>query len=87
MDPSKANLLQQAFLDQIAQSLDRMITAYYGECMGFSLLVFPMGVPEEEATSGNYVSNADRSDMIKALRDIASQIESGEIIPKTIGNA
>lgn len=87
MDAAKANLLQQAFMDQLAISLDRLITAYYGERMGFALLVFPLGVPEDEKMGGNYVSNADRRDMVKALRDISDQIEAGEIMPPTIGSA
>ncbi len=40
--------------------------------MGFGLLVFPMNRPADM----NYSSNADREDMVVALRTAANQLEA-----------
>jgi hypothetical protein len=51
--------------------------------MGFCLLVFPFGNPG----IGNYIGNADRSDMIKVLRETADRLEANEDIPAVEGSA
>lgn len=41
--------------------------------MGFAILVFPLNNPGMT----NYVANARREDMIKALRECANKLEQG----------
>jgi hypothetical protein len=41
--------------------------------VGFTLLVFPLGV--EEKGRMNYVSNADRRDMIVSLKELVANFE------------
>ncbi len=40
--------------------------------LGFALIVFPF----YDAGMSNYISNAEREDMIKALRETADRLES-----------
>jgi len=42
--------------------------------LGFTILVFPFNEPGVS----NYISNANRSDMIKALRETAERLEKKE---------
>lgn len=44
---------------------------------GFALVVFEF----HEPGIGNYISNANREDMIKALRETADRLENNETIP------
>lgn len=53
------------------------------EGFGFALIVFPFG----DSGTSNYISNAERKDMIKALRETADRLELNEDIPVTEGNA
>jgi hypothetical protein len=41
--------------------------------IGFAILVFPFDAPE--GTRTNYVSNADRDDMITALKEVVARFE------------
>ena len=50
---------------------------------GFALLVFPFGDPG----ISNYISNAQRGDMITALREAADRLEKNEDIPAIQGQA
>lgn len=45
--------------------------------MGFAVIMFDFGAPGVS----NYISNAQRSDMITALRETADRIESNQDIP------
>lgn len=45
--------------------------------MGFALIVFDFDNPG----IGNYISNAERSDMIKSLRETADRLERNQDIP------
>jgi hypothetical protein len=51
--------------------------------VGFALLMFNFGNPE----LANYVSNAEREVMIKALREVANHLEQRKDIPMLIGEA
>lgn len=57
-------------MQEIAAKVDAMLPSD----MGFTVLVFPLGNVGES----NYISNANRSDMIKALREIADRLEKRE---------
>ncbi len=48
---------------------------------GFSLLLFDFG----EEGIAHYISNGNRDDMIKILREKADVLEQNKDIPKTIG--
>ncbi len=69
------------YIESLAEGIDEAMKQLFNHPMGFCLLVFEFGIPE----MGNYVSNAERSDMILALRETAKRLEAGEDIPKTIG--
>lgn len=73
---------QHEFLNAMAKSLEQILPEYYGQRMGFALVVFPF-----EASHGDYVSNCERKEMIEVLRETAKRIESNEIIPAPIGKA
>lgn len=73
------------FLKFLAGGIEALLTAEYGRRMGFGLIVFEFG--EGENKPGDYISNAIRGDMVKALRETADRIERNEVIPPTIGSA
>ena len=66
----------------LATVIDRMNVEAFGDRKGFVLLVFEFGAPGVS----NYISNAARSDMIKALRELADRLEQAEVIPAAISN-
>jgi hypothetical protein len=51
--------------------------------MGFALLVFEFNAPGVS----NYVSNAERADMIQALRETADRLEQHHDLPPAVGHA
>ena len=53
------------------------VSAMLPEDFGFTLLVFKFNNPGES----NYISNANRQDMIKALRETADRLEKQEDYP------
>lgn len=63
-------------LKLLAAGLNDVITEWFGE-MGFALVMFEFNHPG----IGNYVSNAKREDMIKALRETADRLEKNQDIP------
>lgn len=54
----------------IAEGLDRQLTIAAGERVMFSLIVFTDG-------RGQYVSNANREDVVKALDDLMAKWRAG----------
>ena len=75
---------KENFLQFLAGGINALLEAEYGRKIGFGLIVFEFG---ECSKSGDYISNGDRKDMVKALRETAERIEKNEIIPPTIGSA
>jgi len=73
---------QDQFLDIIGKNLSTILDEYYNKHMGFAVVVFDF---HDNGT--DYVSNAIRADMVKALREAANQIESKAVIGVPIGNA
>lgn len=61
----------QQQIEQKMQSLARVIAGSIPQGCGFALLVFAFEGPE-----ASYVSNANRSDMIRALRECADRLEA-----------
>lgn len=75
--------IQENGLQKIAVNISLELEKLYGEQMGFALLCFPFYQPG----IGDYISNAQRKDMIKALREAANRLENKEIIPVTQGES
>jgi hypothetical protein len=77
MTPIERQQLVEETLSEIANSVEGAINEIFGK-MGFALLIFDLKKPG----IGNYVSNAERADMITALRETANRLENNESIPK-----
>jgi hypothetical protein len=54
-------------MKKMAESIEKMLPKEFG----FTILVFPFSNP----SVANYVSNANRNDMIKALKEAAFRLE------------
>lgn len=67
---------------EIAKSLDQILNPDGERKIGFGLFVFPMDGPEGART--NWVSNADRRDMVCSLKEIVARFEGQ---PEIVGNA
>lgn len=63
-------------LRQIAHGLDEIMKELWGR-KGFCLIVFDFNEPGVS----NYISNANREDMIKSLKETIERFENNEIIP------
>jgi len=79
--------VQDELLADIARALDEIMPQVYGKRMGFALLVFPFNSEPDKGVAADYVSNAKRVDMIRALREAADRFESNEIIGVPQGSA
>lgn len=66
----------EAMLIGIAKALDCVIQEKLG-LMGFAVLIFDFYDPG----ISNYISNAQRDDMIQALRELADRLEQNETMP------
>lgn len=71
----KQQLLEKA-MQAIAGAVEDTFNETVGQ-MGYALIVFDLRRPG----IGNYISNAHRGDMIKALRDTADRLEQNQDIP------
>jgi hypothetical protein len=79
-----ANSIQQEKqLRELAKMLDEALRTMYPERMGFALIVFEFHKPG----ISDYVSNAEREQMVTALRESADRLEKREDIPPAIGVA
>lgn len=63
--------------EAVAREVGRLIGSAVPEGYGFAVLVFSFG-PGGATT---YVSNADRADMIRALRECADRLEARKDTP------
>lgn len=76
-------LKTESHMRELAQQIERMNgEALGGDRKGFVLIVFGFGAPGVS----NYISNAARSDVVKALRELADRLEQAEVIPAAISN-
>lgn len=71
-------------LDILAAAIETGLQELYGEKLGFALFMFPF---DGVGKAGDYVSNGQREDMIKFMREIADRIEAGKYIPRVEGEA
>ena len=65
---------QETFIKALAVTLDSTLQTFYEREMGFTLLIF-----EFNSDQANYISNAKREDMVKALRETADRIERKQL--------
>jgi hypothetical protein len=70
----------ESFMQFLARNIDHDTRQLYGK-KGFVLLLFEFGEP----AIANYVSNANRQDIIKTLRETADRLEKSEDMPAVIG--
>lgn len=70
-------------LSEIAKSIDKCLKETSGRKIGFALMVFEF----EHPGVGSYISNAERTTMISALKETADRIEKNQTIPPPIGSA
>jgi len=73
---------KEAAVQELGRALNELITDIYGKQMGFALIIFEFYKPG----IGDFISNAEREDMIKALRECAERLEKKQFIPSTIGS-
>lgn len=70
----------EEFLRYLASAIECSIGLKFNkEEIGFALLLFEFNNPD----IGNYISNANRKDMIKSLRETADRLEKNQDIPPT----
>jgi len=77
MDPDLLRRME-AYGRETARALDKVMEAFRkrsGEKWGFALFVFSFDGPEF-----TWISNANRQDMIKSLREFIAKAESGEAL-------
>ena len=61
---------------RLAGAIDQILNGYGARQNGFVLLTFPFDKPDAKAASFvNYVSNAQRADMLVALKEIVARFE------------
>lgn len=61
-------------LQNLGRRIDRVLQMGTGKKMGFVLLLFDFG--EVKAGRMNYLSNAERGSMLKALQELVAQMEA-----------
>jgi len=67
---------QQAYTESVMQELARFVDGELPEGWVFVILAFPFG--GEPGARVNYVSSANRDDMIRAMKEFLERNESGE---------
>lgn len=72
---------QEKGLRKIAEKIDQEISKLYGERMAFVLTVSKF----ETLGAADYISNAKREDIIKAMKETAFRLENKQDIPVTEG--
>lgn len=71
----------EQIMRELAAGIQDVLNELFGN-IGFALLLFDFNNPG----IGNYISNANRQDMIKALIECAERLEKNQFIPATIGS-
>ena len=70
--------IKERWIDYVMQRIGQKVRKRLPEGFLFAVLV----LPSTNAGIGNYVSNASRKDMIKALRETADRIERNQDKPR-----
>ena len=76
--------LKTESLNHLAALIEHILTDIYGQKMGFALFMFTFG---DNPEAGDYISNGQKPDMIKFMREIATRLEKNEDIGIPIGTA
>ena len=76
MSDAQNQLYIEELMGALGSSIDDTLKERIGH-MGFALLVFEF----EKPGISNYISNAQRKDMIKALKETVKRLESKEDVP------
>lgn len=76
MSDAEKQLYTEEVMRIIGNSIDEILKKYIDH-MGFALLVFELGKPG----ISNYISNAQRKDMIEALKETVKRLEAKEDVP------
>jgi len=71
----------EAIMRQIGLTIEDILQDVSLEKMGFCLIVFEFNKPG----ISNYISNAQRLNMIEALKETVDRLEKNQDIPATIG--
>ena len=78
---------QEKAMREFAEAIDYGLQMMYGKKMGFFLSVFEFDDKPGAPGHADYISNANREDIIVAMRETADRFEKGETIPVTKGSA
>lgn len=68
----------------LAQRIKEVLDFEFGLEMGFALFVFGFG---EDCHDSHYISNAQRKDMIKMIRETAERLENNDDMGPVVGSA
>ena len=69
------------FMRVLARGINGSLHDFLGDGFGFALIVFKFNA---NPTDANFISNADREDMIRTLRETADRIERNAYMPATM---
>jgi hypothetical protein len=75
--PTAQDVAVSANLQALAGGLEDVLTEIAGERYGFALFVFPFG----KLGHGSYVSNCDRADVLRSVREVLDRIEKDQPTP------
>jgi hypothetical protein len=77
MTKDKEQPIQDQYREQmraVAKAIDGFLNPDGVKRNGFALLVFPFGQPDDSHRS-NYISNADREDMLATMKEFIARAE------------
>lgn len=80
---TEGQLNTESAMQRISILINTFFHELCGHDMGFALIVFEFNKPGVS----NYISNANRTEMIEALRKAANKLESNHVISNCIGSA
>ena len=80
MTPLEMQQTTEEIMRELGVSINAALKTYFPNS-GFVLLVFPLNKPG----AANYLSNAERQSMIKALKETVERLEQHEDIPTDSG--
>lgn len=81
MTDADKQLHTEETMRQIASGLNQAIKENIGENLGFIFILFEFGKPG----ISNYISNAERDDVIVGLREAADKLEQKLDVPRAHG--
>lgn len=70
----------ESYLSDLVHTLDKVLEEDCGHRIGFALFCFEFNKPG----ISNYISNANRNDMIEALEETLKRFKNDEVMPAVI---